>query len=124
MSGDLMDSVFGDIKTKTEKAEVLSKEGLSDETLSDETLSDETLSDETLSDETLDIKVLDEVVGVATTKRRMIGIWSPEIAAAMQYLKSTTPRFSISKTAAQWITEGLERDHPDLIAKIREEMRR
>ena len=109
MSGDLMDSVFGDIKTKTEKAEVLSKEGL---------------SDETLSDETLDIKVLDEVVGVATTKRRMIGIWSPEIAAAMQYLKSTTPRFSISKTAAQWITEGLERDHPDLIAKIREEMRR
>lgn len=114
MSGDLMDKVFGDIKTKKEKAEDLSKEDLRDDTL----------SDNTLSDDILNLKVLDEVVETTATKRKMIGIWSPEIAAAMQYLKSTTPRFSISETAAKWITEGLERDHPNLIAKVREEMKR
>ncbi len=114
MSGDLMDRVFGDIKTKKEEVKCLSKEGLRNNTS----------SDNTLSDETLNLKVLDEVVETTATKRRMIGIWSPEIAAAMQYLKSTTPRFSISETAAKWITEGLERDHPNLISKVREEMKR
>jgi hypothetical protein len=114
MSGDLMDRVFGDIKTKKEEVKGLSKEGLRNDTL----------GDNTLSDETLNLKVLDEVVETSATKRRMIGIWSPEIAAAMQYLKSTTPRFSISETAAKWITEGLERDHPNLISKVREEMKR
>jgi hypothetical protein len=114
MSGDLMDKVFGDIKTKKEKVEGLSKESLRDDTL----------GDNTLSDETLNLKVLDEVVETTANKRRMIGIWSPEIAAAMQYLKSTTPRFSISETAAKWIAEGLERDHPNLISKVREEMKR
>ena len=114
MSGDLMDRVFGDIKTKKEKVEGLSKEGLRDDTI----------SDNILSDETLNLKVLDEVVETIASKRRMIGIWSPEIAAAMQYLKSTTPRFSISETAAKWITEGLERDYPNLISKVREEMKR
>jgi hypothetical protein len=114
MSGDLMDKLYGEIETKTKKVEGLSKEGLRDRAL----------SDNTLSDETLNIKVLDEVVETTATKRRMIGIWSPEIAAAMQYLKSTTPRFSISETAAKWITEGLERDHPNLISKVREEMKR
>jgi len=119
MSGDLMDRVFGDIKTKKEEVE-----GLSKESLRDDTLRDSTLSDDALSTDALNLKVLDEVVGATTTKRRMIGIWSPEIAAAMQYLKSTTPRFSISETAAKWITEGLERDYPNLISKVRKEMKR
>ena len=114
MSGDLMGRVFDDIKAKKEKVGGLSKESLRDDTL----------GDNTLSDETLNLKVLDEVVETTATKRRMIGIWSPEIAAAMQYLKSTTPRFSISETAAKWITEGLERDYPNLISKVREEMKR
>jgi hypothetical protein len=114
MSGDLMDRVFGDIKTKKEKVESLSKERLRDNFL----------SDDTLSDVTLNLKVLDEIVETTASKRRMIGIWSPEIAAAMQYLKSTTPRFSISETAAKWVTEGLEREYPNLISKVREEMKR
>ena len=97
-----MNKVFGEIKTK--KAESLSREGLSNNSLSDEALRD--------------------AVDAATSTRKMVGVWDPEISAAMQYLKNTTPRFSISKVAAGWIREGLEKDHPEVIAKVREEMRR
>jgi ArsR family metal-binding transcriptional regulator len=67
--------------------------------------------------------VLQEAIDAASSKRRMIGVWDPEIAAVMQYLKSTTPRYSISESAAKWIKEGLERDHPELIKKVREDMK-
>lgn len=97
MTGDLMDRVFGDIKTKKSEA------------LSDKTLSKQALSDETLSIKALDLKLLDEAIKAANSKRRMIGVWSPTIAAAMWYLKGTIPRFSISEVASHWIEEGLER---------------
>jgi len=132
MTGDLMDRVFNDIKAKkseslTDKA--LSKQTLSDEALSKQTLSDEALSKQTLSDETLslkelDIKLLNEAIEAANNKRRMIGVWSPTIAAAMWYLKGTIPRFSISEVASHWIEEGLERDYPELMQKIREGLKR
>ena len=112
MTGDLMDRVFGDIKTKKSKA------------LSDKTLSKQILSDETLSIKELDLKLLDEAIEAANSKRRMIGVWSPTIAAAMWYLKGTIPRFSISEIASHWIEEGLERDYPELVQKIREGMRK
>ena len=112
MPGDLMDRVFSDIKAKKSEA------------LSDNTLSDETLSDETISIKTLDLKLLDEAVKAANSKRRMIGVWSPTIAAAMWYLKGTIPKFSISQVASHWIEEGLERDYPELVQKIRERMKR
>jgi len=67
--------------------------------------------------------VLQEAIDAASSKRRMIGVWDPEIAATMQYLKSTKPRYSISESAAKWIKEGLERDHPELIKKVREDMK-
>lgn len=114
MTGDLMDKVFGDIKGKKKAPEAISKDSLSSNTLSDNTLS--------LNE--IDLKVLEEVIEGATSKRRMIGVWDPEIAAAMQYLKSTKPRYSISESAAGWIKEGLERDHPQLIQKVREGLRR
>jgi len=107
-----MDRIFGDIKAKKSEA------------LSDNTLSDETLSDETISIKTLDLKLLDEAVKAANSKRRMIGVWSPTIAAAMWYLKGTIPKFSISQVASHWIEEGLERDYPELVQKIRERMKR
>jgi hypothetical protein len=103
MTGDLMDKVFGDIKTKKSEA-----------------LSDKTLSDETLSLKTLNHKLLDEAIDATNDKQRMIGVWSPTIAAAMWYLKGTIPRFSISEVASHWIEEGLERDYPELVQKIRE----
>ncbi len=112
MTGDLMDRVFGDIKTKKSEA------------LRDETLSKQTLSDDALSLKALDLKLLDEAIKAANGKRRMIGVWSPTIAAAMWYLKGTIPRFSISEVASHWIEEGLERDYPELVQKIRDGMRK
>ena len=108
MTGDLMDKVFGDIKTKKSDA------------LSDKPLIKETLSEDTLSLNVLNPKLIDEAIGAANSKRRMIGVWSPVIAAAMWYLKGTIPRFSISEVASHWIEEGLERDYPELVQKIRD----
>jgi len=107
MTGDLMERVFGDIKAK-----------------SDKTLSKQMLSDETLSLNELNIKLIDEAIEAAKNKRRMIGVWSPTIAAAMYYLKGTIPRFSISDVASHWIEEGLEREYPELMQKIKEDMKR
>lgn len=102
-----MDKLFGDIKAKKSEA-----------------LSDNTISDETLSLNGLDLKLLDEAIEAANSKRRMIGVWSPTIAAAMWYLKGTIPRFSISEVASHWIEEGLERDYPELMQRIRERMKK
>jgi len=113
MPGDLMDSVFGDIKSKTRKPQDLRSGALSDETLSGNTLR--------LNE--LNIKLLNEAVQNARSKRKMIGVWSPLIAAAMWYLKSSIPRFSISDSARAWIEAGLEKEYPELVNKIREEMK-
>jgi len=112
MTGDLMDRVFSDIKTKKSEA------------LSDKILSKQTLSDDNLSLKALDLKLLEEAVDAANDKRRMIGVWSPTIAATMWYLKGTIPRFSISEVASHWIEEGLEREYPELVQKIREGMKK
>jgi hypothetical protein len=112
MTGDLMDRVFGDIKTKKSEA------------LRNETLSKQTLSDDTLRLNALNLKLIDEAIAAANSKRRMIGVWSPIISAAMWYLKGTIPRFSISEVASHWIEEGLERDYPELVQKIREGMKK
>ncbi|TFH53842.1 MAG: hypothetical protein E4G89_00720 [Methanothrix sp.] len=117
MTGDLMDRVFGDIKTKKSEA-------LRNETLSKQTLSEEALSEDALSLKALNLKLIEEAIAAANSKRRMIGVWSPTIAAAMWYLKGTIPRFSISEVASHWIEEGLERDYPELVQKIREGMKK
>ena len=102
-----MDRVFSDIKAKKSEA-----------------LSDNTLIDETLSLNGLDLKLLDEAIEAANSKRRMIGVWSPTIAAAMWYLKGTIPRFSISEVASHWIEEGLERDYPELVQRIKDGLKK
>ena len=112
MTGDLMDRVFGDIKTKKSEG------------LSDKALSKQTLSEEALSLKELNLKLIEEAIAAANSKRRMIGVWSPTIAAAMWYLKGTIPRFSISEVASHWIEEGLERDYPELMQKIRDGMKK
>jgi hypothetical protein len=120
MPGDLMDSVFGDIKSKSRKPQELRSEALSKVSLSDETLSNETLRLEGIK--TVDLKLLNQAVDTANSKRKMIGVWSPVIVAAMWYLKSTIPRFSISDAARAWIEAGLEKEYPELVKKIREEI--
>ena len=117
MPVDLMDRVFSDIKAKKSEA-------VTDKALSNQALSDKALSDETLSIKALDLKLLDEAIEAANRKRRMIGVWSPTIAAAMWYLKGTIPRFSISEVASHWIEEGLERDYPELVQRIREGLKK
>ena len=117
-----MDKLFGDIKAK--KSEALSDKALSNQTLSGEALRHEALSDETLSLKALDLKLLDEAIEAANSKRRMIGVWSPTIAAAMWYLKGTIPRFSISEVASHWIEEGLERDYPELVQRIKDGLKK
>jgi len=112
MPGELMDRIFGDIKAKKSEG------------LSDKTLSNQTLSDEALSLKALDLKLLDEAIEAANSKRRMIGVWSPTIAAAMWYLKGTIPRFSISEVASHWIEEGLERDYPELVQRIKDGLKK
>jgi len=122
-----MDRIFGDIKAKKSEAlrdEALSSQTLSDNTLSDEALRDETLSNDALSLKALDLKLLDEAIETANSKRRMIGVWSPTIAAAMWYLKGTIPKFSISQVASHWIEEGLERDYPELVQRIRDGLKK
>ena len=107
-----MDRIFGDIKAKKSEA------------LSDKALSNQTLNGEALSHKALDLKLLDEAIEAANSKRRMIGVWSPTIAAAMWYLKGTIPRFSISEVASHWIEEGLEREYPELVQRIREGLKK
>lgn len=102
MSEDLMDKVFGDIKGKSEKPV---REG----SLSPKALSEEDLRAEALRD-------------AVQSNKKMIGVWNNEIAAAMQFLANTTPRFSISTAAAGWIMAGIERDYPGLLEEIREAM--
>lgn len=124
MPGDLMDQVFGDIKNKPlkkdNKPESLIKGTLSKEALSNETLSDEALRCEGMK--AIDIKLLQQAVNNANNKRKMIGVWSPIISATMWYLKATIPMFSISETASRWIEEGLEREYPELVRRIKAEM--
>lgn len=115
MPGDLMDSVFGDIKSKARKPEGIRSESLSNETLSNEALILEGVKP-------IDLKLLNQAVETANSKRKMIGVWSPLIAASMWYLKSTIPRFSISDSARAWIEAGLEKEYPDLVKKVRNEM--
>ena len=109
-----MDSVFGEIETKAKAkgSAALSKDALSAEALSKEVLSLKV--NPALLEEALDTAV----------KRRMIGVWSPTIAAAMYYLKGSIPRFSTSEVASRWIEESLERDYPELMQRIKRELKR
>ncbi len=82
---------------------------------------DESLS---LKAEGLNLEVLHKVTKEAKSSKKTIAIWSPTISAALWYLKATTPMFSISDAAREWVEDGLERDHPELMKKIKEEIKR
>jgi hypothetical protein len=75
-----------------------------------------------LKAEGLNIEALQQAISNAKSSRKTIAVWSPVISAALWYLKATIPMFSISDAARAWVEAGLERDHPELIKKIKEEM--
>jgi len=39
-------------------------------------------------------------------------------------LKETIPQFSLAKVTSRWIEEGLERDYPELVQRIREGLKK
>jgi hypothetical protein len=75
-----------------------------------------------LKAETFNIEVLQQVISDSKSSRKTIAVWSPVISAALWYLKATTPMYSISDSARAWVEAGLERDHPELIKRIKAEM--
>jgi hypothetical protein len=72
--------------------------------------------------EGLNLKALQQAISNAKSSRKTIAVWSPVISAALWYLKATIPMFSISEAARAWVEAGLERDHPELMKRIKEEM--
>jgi len=66
------------------------------------------------------LKALDEAVKGATSNRRTIGIWSPEISAVLWYLKKTTPEFSISEEARRLLDSELQATYPELYKLAKE----
>jgi hypothetical protein len=77
-----------------------------------------------LKAEGLNIEALQQAINNAKSSRKTIAVWSPVISAALWYLKATIPMFSISDAARAWVEAGLERDHPELMKRIKEEMRK
>jgi hypothetical protein len=110
------------IKPENQETEVLEPKALS---LKGERIKPEALilKEGSLMAECLNLKVLHSVINDAQSSRKTIAIWSPTISAALWYLKTTTPMYSISDAAKKWVEDGLERDYPELMKKIREEIR-
>lgn len=77
-----------------------------------------------LKAEGLNIEALQQAISNAKSSRKTIAVWSPVISAALWYLKATIPMFSISDAARSWVEAGLEKDHPELMKRIKEEMRK
>jgi len=74
--------------------------------------------------QTFNSEILLQVISDSKSSRKTIAVWSPVISAALWYLKATTPMYSISDAARAWVEAGLERDHPELIKRIKEEMKK
>ena len=77
-----------------------------------------------LKPDAFNLEVLQQVISDSKSSRKTIAVWSPVISAALWYLKATTPMYSISDAARAWVEAGLERDHPELIKRIKAEMER
>jgi hypothetical protein len=84
---------------------------------------DEDLPSEDKTSKTIKVKLLREVVDSARTKKQRISIWSPEISAALWYLKLTIPNLSISDVAERYVLSGLKKEYPDLMEKLENELR-
>jgi hypothetical protein len=49
--------------------------------------------------------------------------WSRRGKCVLVLLRETTPKFSMSDMVAEYLEQGLERDHPDLLKKVDEHLK-
>src|SRR5271157_2964784 len=67
----------------------------------------------------------DEVLqqAIATAKRKpRIGVYSPIVSAAAEYLRETIPKYSASDEARKILEDEFERRYPELVKQIKSGM--
>jgi hypothetical protein len=67
------------------------------------------------------VKVLQHAVETAKKKPR-IGVYSPIVSAATEYLRETVPKYSASDEARKILEEEYERRYPELVQRIKSRM--
>jgi hypothetical protein len=65
--------------------------------------------------------VLHQAIEVAKRKPR-IGVYSPIVSAAAEYLRESIPKYSASDEARKILEDEFERRYPELIQRIKAEM--
>jgi len=68
------------------------------------------------------IKVLQQAVEIAKKKPR-IGVYSPLVSAAAEYLRETIPKYSASDEARKILEDEFEKRYPELVRRIKKEMK-
>jgi hypothetical protein len=68
------------------------------------------------------IKVLQQAVEIAKKKPR-IGVYSPLVSAAAEYLRETIPKYSASDEARKILEDEFEKRYPELVRRIKTEMK-
>jgi hypothetical protein len=67
------------------------------------------------------VKVLQHAVEMAKKKPR-IGVYSPIVSAATEYLRETVPKYSASDEARKILEEEYEKRYPELVQMIKNRM--
>jgi hypothetical protein len=67
------------------------------------------------------VKVLQHAVETAKKKPR-IGVYSPIVSAATEYLRETVPKYSASDEARKILEEEYEKRYPELVQRIKSRM--
>ena len=66
-------------------------------------------------------EVLQQAIATAKRKPR-IGVYSPIVSAAAEYLRETVPKYSASDEARKILEEAFERRYPELVKQIKSGM--
>lgn len=59
---------------------------------------------------------------VKEKKKERLGIFNPVLTGTMLFLKKTIPDFSASDIAGKYVMEGVLRDYPDILEKVKKEL--
>lgn len=60
---------------------------------------------------------------IATARKKpRIGVYSPLVSAAAEYLRDTVPKYSASDEARKILEDEFERRYPELVKQIKSEM--
>jgi hypothetical protein len=66
-------------------------------------------------------EVLQQAIATAKRKPR-IGVYSPIVSAAVEYLRETIPKYSASDEARKILEDEFERRYPELVKQIKSGM--